>query len=202
MVEIFIVKLLKQLDPQVFNELILSIPKERQDRIRLFSNYKDAQRSLVADIIIRNIIYKKLNIAWEKILIETNDTGKPLLKNNKDFHFNLSHSGKFIVCAINDSPIGIDIEKIRPVDMDVAKNFFSQQEYNDLLKKTKEEKLSYFYGLWTSKESYIKAGGKDLSDDYFTKQYNIDPDYKLSVCSKNKNLPVIKSICNSRLTIS
>nr|WP_244491575.1 4'-phosphopantetheinyl transferase superfamily protein [Paenibacillus jamilae] len=124
------------------------------------------------------------------------------------FHFNVSHSGKWVVCAIDDHPLGIDIEQLRPIDFEVGRVCFSDTEYDALMHQDAESRLSYFYDLWTLKESFVKAEGQGLTlplksfsfeletqpsigftTEGFTtvychfKQYELDPDYKMAVCA-------------------
>jgi 4'-phosphopantetheinyl transferase len=80
-----------------------------------------------------------------------------------NIHFNISHAGEWVLCAISNTEIGIDIELIQPIDLDIAKYYFSEVEYMDLQRKEGAEKVSYFFDLWTLKESYIKARGMGLS---------------------------------------
>ena len=210
MIEVYAVKITKQIEKSVFNRCLAYLHKDKQVKIMKFYKYEDAQRSLISDILIRTLICEKTQISNKDIIFDTNEYGKPFLKKFSNFKFNISHSCEWIVCAIYNHSVGIDIEKIAPIDFDVAKQFYSKTEYNALLSKDPGEAISFFYDIWTLKESYIKAAGKGLSipldsfsisinDDTidlitenpfkncFFKQYNIDNNYKMAVCSSINN---------------
>ncbi len=196
------------------NELTKYTSPEKKERLKRFYKKEDSIRCLVSDILARYEICRSLRLKNNEIIFFNNENGKPLLKNNPGYHFNLSHSGDWVVCAVNERPIGIDVEKIHPIDLDIAKRFFSCTEYNDLMSKNDSMRLDFFYDLWTLKESYIKAIGKGLFvslnsfyikvinkneikifDEkgnclsFFLKQYDIDADYKLAVCSMDDVFP-------------
>lgn len=214
MVEIFALRFSERLEAARFDRLLQFVDSEKQERIRRFLRWQDAHRGLYAELLIRNIIVNKLGMRNEDIAFTFNDYGKPSLRNGGDFHFNLSHSGEWIACAVDRFPVGIDVEKIAPIDMDIAKNFFFHREYDDLMSRADTEKLSYFFTLWTLKESYIKAEGKGLSipldsfcicaldrerievmvkgepsTDRSFKMYDIDEDYHLAVCACHSDFP-------------
>ncbi|MFZ5632084.1 MAG: 4'-phosphopantetheinyl transferase family protein [Bacillota bacterium] len=177
------------------------------------NNDKAALTTIVSDIFLRAIICDKLEISNKLINFSVNEYGKPFLQNYNDFHFNISHSGEWIVCAIDQFPIGIDIEFIRPVNLYIVKRFFTEEEYMDIKKRSHSEQVDYFFSLWTLKESYVKAVGKGLSlpfnsfsikvssenisikkdnefsEKVFFKQYYTEKNYKLSVCALNDNFP-------------
>ena len=67
-------------------------------------------------MLIRYALKEKFNLAVEDIKIIKNRFSKPLLLGYENIHFDLSHCGHWIVCAVSDSPIGIDIEKIESGD--------------------------------------------------------------------------------------
>lgn len=212
MIELYAVKLNNEiinLNPEIFSKLL---PLDKMNRIKRFYKKEDMFRALVADILTRWIISKKFKINLKDIIFEFESHGKPFIKNIQNIHFNNSHSGDWIVCAVHELPIGIDIEKINPIDFAIAKRFFSETENIELFKKEGQAKLEYFFDLWTLKESYIKATGKGLSTplnafsifkhnnsikiklqdkylDYYFKQYNIDNDYKLAVCALKNEFP-------------
>jgi len=212
LVEVFAVDINSENDMSKYCSLMNFIDRDKQDLISKYKYMDDVKRSLIADILVRTVACNFLNIKNRDIVMLKNSYGKPYLKGYDNFHFNVSHSGNWVVCAVDSSDVGIDIENIKPIDFNVAKRFFSETEYNDLMNKTDSERLEYFYELWTLKESYIKAIGRGLSVSLNTfsfsvtndnihfitdsdnkslcfnfKQYNIDKNYKMAVCSTNRD---------------
>ena len=170
---------------------------------------------------------EKFNINNNYTIIEKNQYGKPYLKCYPNFNFNISHSGDFVVCAIDDKPIGIDIEKIKNIEYkEIVKSFFSVNEFNYITKEQLNIQLSKFYEIWTLKESYIKCCGKGLSiplksfsididryqnikviinneyKEYTFKKFDIEEGYKIAVCSLNKEIPNNITIINQKSLIN
>lgn len=185
------------------------INNKKRQKILKFKNLDDKIRSLIGEILIRTLISQKFNIPNYKIDIKENQFGKPFLNNKKNFKFNISHSDEYVICAIDKNNIGIDIELVKPLDYkNIAKNFFTRDEYNYI---TSLNSLNRFYEIWTRKESYVKAIGKGLYinldsfnvnlrknihgvmkiKEYYIKEYNLDYNFKISVCSPNDNFPTI-----------
>lgn len=205
MIEVCAVNCIEDFDKNQFDRLLGAVDKDKQIRIKRFAKYEDAQRTLIADILTRLMLCARLDMPPHKIEFSCNAYGKPYLKTYGAIHFNASHSGNWIVCAIDAKPLGIDIEHIKPIDLHIAERFFSVEENKVLEYTANDKKLEYFYDLWTLKESYIKALGKGLSlpldsfsilkyeecivlksiadtNTYYFKQYAVDRNYKLSVC--------------------
>lgn len=230
MINVHAVNVNHRLGESTFEHLMLYIKPERQARIRTFHRLEDAQRILIADILLRIVICSELGIKNKDIVFDKNEYGKPFLENNHSFYFNISHAGDWVVCATHSSPVGIDIEQIQPISFDIAKRFFSEKEYIDLMNIDDSQRLSYFYELWTLKESYVKAAGKGLFiplssfsirlnnnyigietenkfSDCFFKQYSIDSNHKLAVCgcvddfSKNLIIKTLEEILKELSTI-
>nr|WP_234447709.1 4'-phosphopantetheinyl transferase superfamily protein [Viridibacillus soli] len=101
------------------------------------------------------MIIRKYNVLNEEIEFQNNFYGKPYLQGFYKLEFNISHSGEWVVCAIDKFSIGVDIEMIKPIEFDIAKCFFTEEEYDDLLTVDSLKRLDYFYDLWTIKESYV-----------------------------------------------
>ncbi len=87
--------------------------------------------------------------------------GKPYLKQAPEVHFSLSHCNGYAACIVSNSPVGIDIEKIRPV---------SPKAYSRVCTKEELQQITYsanhhatFMKFWCLKESYGKACGLGLS---------------------------------------
>ena len=91
--------------------------------------------------------------------------GKPVLANNPELDFNLSHSGNMALFAFaRRQELGIDVEQVKPLrDMkQIAQRFFSAAEAAALKKKPPAEQLEAFFRCWTRKEAYLKATGDGL----------------------------------------
>lgn len=192
---------------------------ERQAKIARFARQEDAIRSLVAELLVRQAIGLHRQIPNSKINFDSNAFGKPILREDPSFHFNISHSGVWVICAISEADVGIDIEKIVSIDLQIARNYFTEAEQRYIFASeiSKDQRLNRFYEIWTLKESYIKAIGKGLSlsllafsvlndelekccplqknaiqKKYYFQQYELDPLYKCAVCGE---LPIsIESI--------
>ena len=81
--------------------------------------------------------------------------GKPV--SDKCF-FNISHSKGVVVFVMDEkSPIGVDVEMIKPVEEDFKKYVCSMEEYNRI--KNDED----FFKIWTNKESLVKAFGTGIN---------------------------------------
>lgn len=91
-----------------------------------------------------------------------------MLMGASDLYFNISHSGDWIICAVDNKPVGVDIEIIKVINFKIAERFFSSEEYYALMSQPETIQLKYFYMLWTLKESYIKAEGKGLNIPLFS----------------------------------
>lgn len=190
-------------------KLMNFVSVEKQKRIRRFHFREDSLRTLFGDLLIRYCLCEYYGYKNSEISFKTNKYGKPFLENN-NIKFNISHAGDWVVGVLSNYDIGIDIEKITPIDFQIAKRFFSKLEYDNLFKLPQDLMLGRFFDYWSFKESYIKARGKGLSIplDSFSviydnskgiyiedknyknkvdiKQFSVDPHYKLAVCSVNK----------------
>ena len=80
-------------------------------------------------------------------------------------HFSIAHSGDNVVCAVDDSPVGIDVEFIRPLDLRITKFACTERDLEFLnTASTQTEKELLFFKLWTAKEAFIKFHGRVLAD--------------------------------------
>lgn len=90
--------------------------------------------------------------------------GKPYLANHPKIHYNISHSGEFVICAISGVPVGIDIQQQRIVDVaKVGKKIFPDDEYREFLKSEKMQED--FFRQWVLRESFLKWTGEGITKD-------------------------------------
>jgi 4'-phosphopantetheinyl transferase len=195
--EIYGVYMNRLLRSDEFERMMNSVSEDRRAKVNKFTKPEDSNRGLLGEMLVRSIIRSKFQVRNEQIAFATGPFGKPYAAGIPSFHFNISHSGRWIVCAVDCEPVGIDIEKIEPVDYEIAKYYFSTEEVRFLMEKEGNERISYFYDLWTMKESYVKHAGMGLSvpiseiehGPCFYKQLNVGHDYKMTACSTTEVFP-------------
>lgn len=139
-----------------FEYFLNYVNEKEKEKILKYRRYEDSLRSLYGKMILKDI----LNLS--KVELEYNKWGKPKLLNNNKVHFNISHSGEWIAVGISSSPIGVDIQKVKKIDLSIAKSYFSQTENEFILSLPKNDRIDAFYMLWTLKEAFIKANGMGL----------------------------------------
>ncbi|WP_271714102.1 4'-phosphopantetheinyl transferase family protein [Anaeromicropila herbilytica] len=191
------------------------ISDEKRARIMRYHFEEDKKRSLYGDIIIRTLASEILGIDNSQIVFKIKEYGKPYLEGFPRFHYNISHSGSWIIAGIGREELGVDIEAVASANEELARRFFSEKEYEDMMSKNKNDRRGYFYDLWTLKESYIKCIGNGLytslnsfgfelendeailfpvNKQYHFKRYDSIPGYKVAVCAKEEIEDKIKNI--------
>ena len=112
--------------------------------------------------------------------------GKPYFQDYPDFHYNISHSGKYVVCGMicggkDPQPVGIDIQEI-PADpnraLKIADHFFSDEEKESLHALVRggdnSAALLLFCRYWTARESYMKLTGRGLAEPFNSFRPDLD----------------------------
>lgn len=90
-----------------------------------------------------------------------NEYGKPYLPDGP--HFSISHCRHALAVACSDSPIGIDIESVRPLKTDLVHHTMSPDEADRIL--SSPHPAEEFICLWTQKEAVLKLLGTGITSD-------------------------------------
>lgn len=216
MVEIYLTSIRQVIKQEHVEHLKAGISKKNQNRCKKFRFYEDTLRTLYGEAMVRSILAQKLAIKNKDIKISWTRFGKPYA-DGLPVQFNISHAGDWVVVAISENEVGVDIEQIKEVEMNLAERYFNKEEHAYIQRQEETNRLAVFYAIWTLKESYVKwlgtglsmpinsfsfqlnTNGISMSGGYTEvapafKQYSL-PGYKLSVCSRdNQFLPQLKVI--------
>lgn len=133
----------------------------------------DAARQLLKEAVQKEYSLDIADYAQKK-----SENGKPYFE-GAPFCFNLSHSGEYIVCALSDAGVGVDIEEIKPISEGVMRRFVGCFENSDA-ENTR---------LWTRYEALGKFLGtgipyKTPTCAYVMKEYLDLDGYALTVCAE------------------
>lgn len=187
-------KLLKELDLQRLSRIV------RQEDKNIF---------LSSQVMKKIICGQYLNCPPEEVFFAYTENKKPFISDKSDFHFNVSHSGNWLVMVFSRNPCGIDVEKIQP-DFDfegVIRITFHPEEIGYILQNP--DHSNAFFRIWSIKESFLKATGVGLIDNlnelnmmqnskalarlnaWQIQSFIIDGNYWCSLCFQSNN-PKIK----------
>lgn len=181
------------------------VSPERKQRIDTTKRAETKAALLGAGLLLDEVLKKSFGLSDTEL--ETNEYGKPSLKNHPEIHFNLSHSGDIAILTVSDAECGVDVENTnRPHEaMGVANRFFSRNEYAAMMLSANPNEA--FCRLWTLRESYVKMRGKGFAiglstlkcdfhrgactmyqdhlpqADAFFKEFRDIPGYRVSVCT-------------------
>lgn len=115
--------------------------------------------------------------------------GKPYLHNNPEIFFNISHGGVMAACGLDQNPLGVDVEEIRPVKSAIWKRVLTEGEQLYLEQYSGKKQDREFFRIWTLKESYAKALGLGLALDFTSLSCHLVSDDK-SVQHYTEDKPV------------
>jgi 4'-phosphopantetheinyl transferase len=147
----------------------LPLSPEEMLRASRFVFDHDRRRWIAAHVLLRRALGEHLSVEPSSLRFNNSAYGKPVVaspSSGRNLCFNLSHAANAAVCTIaRNSEIGIDIERIRPVENieSVFRSFATVREYAAFMHLSGDERQTMFFKVWTLKEACLKAEGTGLS---------------------------------------
>ena len=93
--------------------------------------------------------------------------GKPFFTLEPSIHYNISHSGAYVICGFAGEEIGVDIEEHRKQNFErILKRVVPEDMIREILDS--EDPVRAFYTQWVLREAYVKWTGQGLSQDFRT----------------------------------
>ncbi len=111
-----------------------------------------------------------------------NEHGKPYIEGGP--FFSISHCKEAIAVAIDDQPVGIDVEAIRNVDQDLILRTMNEEEQQQIHSNRD------FTRLWTQKEAILKMEGTGITSFEQLQGLSIS-DYRIQTIEKEKYIYTI-----------
>lgn len=174
-------------------EIIEMLDKERQKRVTAIRHEQEAARSIFAGLLLRYayLCAGYCEEAWQHEIIRRARYGKPYMVQKTMFHYSLSHSGEWVLCAVDNNPIGADIQELRQWKLSTAERFYAKSEYEWLASfgaDCDKEQTKLFYKMWTAKESCVKFTGRGIGAGI--DQYRVNQDFTKINVVDSKELPI------------
>ncbi len=151
---------IKQLKEEEFEKALTLVTEERRNAIEKLKQPTARRLSLAAGLLLREA-FIKVGRTEQISQIRKGEHGKSYLP-GESFFFNVSHSGEYAVCAFGDTPVGVDLQKVKENIPKRTNRILSVAEERFLQGLPQEEARLLFYRLWARKESVIKWDGRGL----------------------------------------
>lgn len=144
---------------------------KRRGRLARIKNTRTRLECVAAGMLLREALSGcGYPVADEPLTVFYDDNGKPYVEHAP--YFSLSHSGGLVICAVDDEPIGADVQVVKGVTARLAKKVLSEHELAEFERiaetKSEQEAERYFTICWTEKESVAKLIGKGIAMDFRT----------------------------------
>ncbi|MCH5311125.1 MAG: 4'-phosphopantetheinyl transferase superfamily protein [Prevotella sp.] len=141
---------------------LASISAQRREQALRFKHEQGRRECVAAYLLLKEGLQKEYGIV-DNPIFEYEKGGKPRIINHPDIYFNISHCREAAICVIDNVPIGVDIERIRPFKESLARHVLSDDEFQLVVSSPTPE--IEFTKLWTQKEAVLKLTGEGIRSD-------------------------------------
>lgn len=176
--------------------------KYRKSIIRMSKNQDFINKNIETEYVVYHLFNKLFGIT--NLEFETVGVGRPIIKDNP-FHFNIAHSKDYLVVAISDKNISVDIEHINPKRLKIKKKIYKEKVDYDIERvikdfTIKEAFVKYFAGTATSNLKEIVFDEETVNNGKYSLYYQSFTylnEYQISLCTTINNvfdLEIIESV--------
>lgn len=171
------------------------LPGFMVSEINRYRNLSDRQSRLLS----RLMLLKYLRQERQEHLIHQwarDAQHKPFIGGWKSF--NIAHSGDITAFCVADHPVGLDVERVLPVDVEMMADHFRPEEKKYIVDS--DDALNRFYDIWVRKEAVLKAAGAGIVNgltevcclervvsfqqkDWYLRQLEMGEEYTAYVCT-------------------
>ena len=143
-----------------FYDYLQLMPEEIRQKILRFRRWQDVHASLFGKLLLLRASEYLQEEGFLFSQLKYNDYGRPFLEGTGDF--NITHTDGLVACVRSEScAVGIDVEKIRPMNFSEFTNIYTDKEWSEI-HNAADPNVKFFH-FWTRKEAIIKADGRGMS---------------------------------------
>ncbi len=146
---------------ELFRHFFYQLSQERQQKIDALPLLRSKCQSLGAWTLLDRLLADHMGLRERELEIAIGIHRKPYVVGREGLHFNLSHSGDYVLAVLSPVEVGCDIQRVEETGREeqLAARFFSDEEQAAFAAGTS------FYQIWARKESWIKCDGSGMTQD-------------------------------------
>ncbi len=185
-IELWAARLERPLTEREAAAMLEQLPPERRERVLRIQQPEKRREPLCAYLILRLALWEQYR--WRELPeIARTSLGKPFFPDHPEVHFNLSHTAGAVLVALSGEPVGVDIERIRPVSLRAMRRLADVSTEAD------------FFRSWVRREARTKRSGTGVGTmmraesplQYGEHYYELDtfPGYAAGVATRSAGPP-------------
>lgn len=160
--KIFIRDDIEQVGNAELAPLLSRLPEWRREKVLRFKHLSGQRESAIAFLLLSEALQTEYGVHDVPPFSYT-EHGKPFLADYPHIHFNLSHCRNAVLCALDDQPIGADVESIRTASPGLVRYTMSDAEQALITSSPHPDRT--FTTLWTRKEALLKLTGEGVGSE-------------------------------------
>lgn len=190
-IELWAARLERPLEPEEILRLLPLLPPERQERLLRLRPEKRGE-PLCAWLLLRLALRESRG--WRELpAVALTESGKPWFPDHLEVQFNLSHTNGAVLVGLSEKPVGVDIERIRPVSPRLLEQMEAHGETD-------------FFRTWVRREACVKLSGQGvgamlhreppLKPGVFCREVETFPGYAACAAVQDGTIPESVRICS------
>lgn len=148
-----------------FEAALPLLSEQRREQALKFKHEQGRKTCAAAYLLLCEGLRKEYGIT-EKPVFEYGEHGKPFILGHPEIHFNMSHCREAAICAISETPVGIDVESIREYRESLVHYTMNDDEIAEITQSPNPALT--FIRYWTMKEAVLKLSGEGIRNDLKT----------------------------------
>lgn len=145
-VELWAMRLERPLTAEETAVLTALLPSGRRARLERIRDAARRQEPLCAYFILRRAVWEQYH--WQELPpLALTEQGKPYFPDVPAVHFSLSHTNGAVLAALSAAPVGVDVERLRPVGTRIMRRLADTQD------------PAVFFDHWVRREALTKQTG-------------------------------------------
>lgn len=153
---------LEHYDAAVIAQCLTWFPLERKENVLRMKTIQGRREKVAAYELLVELL-RETGRLQELPTFVYNEFGKPELSGYPGLFFNISHCRNAVAVALNDAPVGIDVECRRRVARAVIERVCCETEIAAI--DSAPDSVMEFIKIWTQKEALLKCIGTGIREN-------------------------------------
>jgi 4'-phosphopantetheinyl transferase len=148
------------------------LKQEEVQRYRSFARRERAAQFLWSRLAIRTMLARMLGRPSVAVELVERAPYPPAVRGAEDLHLSVAHSGRWVLCAVARTPVGVDIEDTLIERDTAALAEAGLPEDQRAWVRSHRDSTRAFYEMWTFNESVVKLAATPAPTLAFTADSN------------------------------